>query len=130
MENTVERARVWADFICTKCQFPAPARLRAQFAHARFSEFCECGCNSFKVEVAETADIEPIAAADGYGAVFEANFRLSGSEKTLEIILFSGKGGNLEYLEIGCCANSFPVPKDIAVVESPFHVHANAALVL
>jgi hypothetical protein len=129
MGNTIERARFWADFICTKCQFPAPARLRAQFAHARFSEFCECGCNSFKVEVAETADVEPIALGESYGTVFEANPPERFGEDIGNSSLLR-QSGNLEYVEIDCCANSFPVPEEVSVAEPPFHVHANAALVL
>jgi hypothetical protein len=130
MNNTPERAEFWKEFICTKCQFPAPDKLRAQLSCARFSEFCNCGCNSFKVHLSEGAEVPPLAQPGRYGAVFEADFHLDDEGKTLEIILFAGKNGNLEYVEIDCCGNSFPVPDAINVKEPPFHVHKSNALVL
>ena len=120
MTNTPQRAEWWKEFICAKCQFPAPERLRAQFAAAELSEFCDCGCNSFKVRVPEDCGVTPIASAGGYGAVFEANFHLTEEGKTLEVVLLANEVGNLAYVEIDCCANSFPVPDTVSVIEPPF----------
>lgn len=130
MQNTADRAKFWADFICNHCQFPSPEKLRQQFEHARLSEFCECGCNSFKVEVSPSAGALPIAQPGHYGMVFEANFRLQNEDKTIEVLLFAGKQGNLEYVEVDCCGNAYPVPEKIQVQEPPFHVHASPAIVL
>lgn len=130
MNNTPERVEFWKEFICTKCQFPTPEKLRAQFAHATFSEFCNCGCNSFEVQVPASAGIPPLAQPGGYRKIFEADFRLAEEGKTLEILLFAGKEGHLAYVEIDCCGNSFPVPGSVNVQGPPFHVHASDALVL
>lgn len=130
MTNTLQRAEWWKEFICTKCHFPAPEKLRAQFLVAELSEFCECGCNSFKVQVLGGSKVAPIAKHGGYGTVFEANFQLAEEGRTLEVILFAGEDGNLAYVEIDCCGNSYPVPDVISVIEPPFHVHASAALAL
>ena len=97
MTNTPQRAEWWKEFICTKCQFPAPEKLRAQFVAAELTEFCDCGCNSFKVQVPEDCSVAPIASAGGYGAVFETNFYLTEEGKTLEVILLANEVGNLAY---------------------------------
>jgi hypothetical protein len=130
MTNSLERAKFWQEFILSKCQFPRPEKLRSQFESAEFSEFCDCGCNSFKVAVEKEKNVEPLAACGQYGAVFEANFQFLGEEKTLEIVLLADEDGNLAYVEIDCCANSFPVPDKIEVKEPPYHVHASDALSL
>jgi hypothetical protein len=129
MNNTPERAEFWKEFICTKCQFPAPERLRAQFSHAELSEFCDCGCNSFKVTVREGAGVEPIATKGKYGKVFEADFKLADDEKSLEVILLADEAGNLAYVEIDCCVNSYPIPEIVRVQEPPYHVDAHKSLV-
>lgn len=125
MVNNQQRAEFWKEFICTKCQFPAPERLRTQFAHAELSEFCDCGCNSFKVTVREDAGVEPIATDGKYGTVFEASFRLAENNWSLEIFLFADDAGNLAYVEVNCCANSYPIPDVVSVKGPPYHVHAN-----
>lgn len=130
MPNTPQRAEFWKDFICTKSQFPVPEKLRAQFAAAELSEFCNCGCNSFKVQPRGGVPLAPIAKRGGYGAIYEVNFHLTNEDKTLEIILFAGEDGNLAYVEINCCGNAFPVPETISIEEPPFHVYASDTLAL
>ena len=49
-------------------------------------------------------------------------------EQTLEIILFAGENGNLAYVEVNCCANSYPVPNLIEPQEKPFHARASESL--
>ena len=46
-----QRLGFWIEFIVSRSGFPLPQRLATQFAVASFSEFCACGCNSFKVSV-------------------------------------------------------------------------------
>ena len=131
MNNTPERAEFWQEFICTKCHFPVPDRLRSQFANAKLSEFCDCGCNSFKVSVDANSPVETIAGEGGYGTVFEAFFRTKDDELgSLELFLFADERGNLAYVEIDYCGNSYPVPNDISVVEPPYHVSASKSLLL
>lgn len=130
MPNTVDRAKFWKEFIISKCQFPALDKLCSQFDHADFSEFCDCGCNSFKVNVRKEANVEPLTAPGKYAAIFEADFQLLEDGKTLEIILFTGADGHLAYVEIDCCANSCPVPETIEVREPPYNVHASKSLAL
>ena len=126
-----QRLQFWIDFIVGNAGFPSPERLAAQFNAAQFSEFCDCGCNSFKVSVPVNSGIEPIAkptAHAGAGAIFQSSFRLSPSGKSLEIVLFADAPGNLAYVEIDCNANSEPVPETITVQDGPYHVHGEPSL--
>ncbi|GAA5446252.1 hypothetical protein Misp06_04466 [Microbulbifer sp. NBRC 101763] len=126
--NNEHRARDWINFILERCQFPDAQVLKEHLDKAMVSEFCQCGCNSFKVMV--FANTKAIAAPDKYGVIFEANFNLEEAGKTLEILIFSGKSGMVEYIEIDCCGNNFPVPEAVEVVGEPFHVSAGSVLAL
>lgn len=44
--------------------------------------------------------------------------------KTLEIVLFADARGHLDYVEVDCCANSYPVPVNVVVEGPPFHTRA------
>lgn len=131
MENGPGRAAFWADFILTRCEYPAPALLREQLARATFAEFCPCGCNSFGVQNSEGA--RPLVPtrdevlSGRHGTIFEADFRLADG-RTIEIIIFANNEGNLDYIEVDCNANSEPVPQEIVAPDRPFHVHASDSL--
>jgi hypothetical protein len=127
MANTLQQAEFWKGFIIEKCQYPAPQILRAQFERATFSQFCDCGCHSFKVAVPMNESIPRLSDSSGYGAVFEAGFHID-DNKTLEIILFADEKGNLAFVEIDCCGNSYPVPEKFTVQEPPYDVHASNTL--
>jgi len=128
MTNGVSRAEFWKTFILQRCGFPKPELLAAQFDHAELADFCECGCNSFAVRVRSDSNVPPLAAIDDYGLVFEADFNLREDEKTLEILLFAGGSGHLEYVEIDCCANAYPVPEEFQVQGPPYHVFSHESL--
>jgi hypothetical protein len=128
MENGQERANFWRDFILQNAQYPAPSRLRRQFETARFHDFCNCGCNTFRVTLSDPL-VEPLALPrddlpEGAGAaVYEADFTLPDG-KTLEIIIFADRDGHLSEIEVDCCANSYPIPDKIEISGPPFHTHA------
>lgn len=50
-------------------------------------------------------------------------------DKSLEIILFAGDSGNLEYVEIDYCANAYPVPEIVELMETPYHINIGASLI-
>src|SRR6476620_5043861 len=124
-----QRVAFWIELIVQRSEFPAPQLLAAQFAAAEFSEFCDCGCNSFAVTIPRNATVLPFATpTKGEGAVFECSFRLSPSDKSVEIMLFADAAGNLSYVEIDCNANSQPVPDLIHITGAPYHVHASSSV--
>lgn len=48
-----------------------------------------------------------------------------GNNRTLEILLFADADGNLSYVEIDCCGNSYPVPDKFVAQQPPFNVYTN-----
>ena len=130
MSNGPHKAVFWAEFIPAHCQFPDPELLRRHFQHASFTDFCACGCNNFAVVIPPDVELPPLTSphsGPGHVAFFESDFQLADSDRTLEIILFADARGYLDYVEIDCCANSYPVPDVIRVKEPPYHVHPAAA---
>ncbi|WP_425228259.1 hypothetical protein [Sphingomonas sp.] len=131
MENGPTRAAFWADFILKRCEYPAPDLLREHLAHATFAEFCRCECNSFGVRNGgETRSLVPPrdeVLPGRHAAIFEADIRLADS-KTIEIIIFANDEGNLDYIEVDCCANSEAVPDEVIAPDRPFHVRASNSL--
>ena len=128
MPNGPARAEFWKDFVASRCDFPAVDRLRAQLAKAEFGDFCECGCNSFAVKASEDAPpLMPPGGGPGHWAIYTADFKMA-DERTLEIILFANETGHLDYIEVNCCANSYPVPDVIEADDQPFHTWASQRL--
>ena len=126
MANGPARAEFWKEFVTSRCNYPAADRLRAQLAAAEFSDFCECGCNSFAVKASGGAP-PLVPSGGGYGAIYTADFKLPDA-RTLEIILFADDGGDLAYIEVDCCANSYPVPDVVEAEDEPFHTWAEEGL--
>lgn len=54
---------------------------------------------------------------------------MANEDKSIEIILFAGDSGNLEYVEIDCCANAYPVPEVVELMETPYHINISASLI-
>lgn len=130
MSNGPHRAQFWAEFIPSRSQFPAPDLLRSHFSHASFTKFCDCGCNSFAVVILPELSLQPLIPPDesrrGHVAFFTACFQLADSDRTLDIILFADARGYLDYVEVDCCSNAYPVPDAIRVTEPPYHTYPAA----
>jgi hypothetical protein len=128
MANGPARAEFWKEFVTTRCMYPSAERLREQLAEAEFSDFCDCGCNSFAVKASESAP--PLTHrhdGPGHRSIYEAEFMMA-DERTLEIILFANPDGDLDYIEVDCCANSYPVPDMIEADTQPFHTWGSQRL--
>ena len=127
MTNDLARAAFWKTFVANQCEYPAADKLRAQLANAEFHDFCNCGCNSFAVKA--NKDAPPLVAphsGPGHRAIYTADFKVAG-DRTLEIVLFADSSGNLDYIGVDCCTNSYPVPELIEVGQ-PFHKWASERL--
>lgn len=92
--------------------YPAPARLEAQFNASKITRLCECGCNSFDVDVGGPERLRPLAFPRGQGGVlFEANLALDDGRQ-IELLVFCDKDGNLAGVDVEFEGNSEPVPKE------------------
>jgi hypothetical protein len=130
MSNSLARASKWAKFLASRAEFPAGDRLLAAFHAGKVTRLCDCGCNSFDIEVPEDA-VAPLAKPGATsGSVFELEFQTSEEQRTLEFIVLVGANGQLSGIEVDYCANSYPVPEEPILVEPPYHVRSSAALAI
>jgi hypothetical protein len=127
MSNSAAKAEAWTEFLASRPEFPRGERLRAALRAGKITRLCDCGCNSYDVEVPE-GRCERIAAPGGSGAVFEISFSTEGASGSLELIVFVDAHGQLAGVEVDYCANSFPVPDNVQIKEPPYHVEVSRAL--
>jgi hypothetical protein len=130
MSNTLARASKWVTFLASRSEFPAGDKLLAAFHAGKVTRLCDCGCNSFDIEV-EEGTVMPLAQPGARGgAVFEMEFQTSDEQHTLEFVVLVEANGQLSGIEVDYCANSYPVPDEPVLVEPPYHVRASAALAI
>jgi len=56
MSNTLARASKWTHFLASRAEFPAGERLLAAFHAGKITRLCDCGCDSFDIEIPEGAE--------------------------------------------------------------------------
>ena len=127
MTNTPERAARWAKFIAARPEFPIGEKLLAAFRAGKISRICECGCNSFDIEVPEESEFA-LAKPGGYGTVFEIEFFTHEEGKTLGCFVFVGRNGHLAGIDVDYCGNTYAVPEDPVLTEPPFHIRVSESL--
>ena len=125
MANDAARAAYWRDFILARCDYPAPARLMAQFDDCRFDGFCPCGCNSFAVH--SPNDVPLARRSKTGGAVFGADFRMHDG-RMLTVMLFTDTDGRLDMVDVFCDENSAPVPPIVDIKGGPLASWASGML--
>jgi hypothetical protein len=123
MGNSAALAEYWTRFIAARPEFHAGTRLLAQFEAGKIKSLCECGCNSYEFAPSRDSRVPLMASADGrYGSIFELMFRTSEPAGSVEFALFVDGEGRLAGLEVDYCANSYPMPGGVSLVEPPYHV--------
>lgn len=130
MSNTLARASKWVTFLASRSEFPAGDKLLSAFHAGKITRLCDCGCNSFDIEVEEGAAMPLAQPGDRGGAVFELEFRTSEEQCTLEFVVLVGANGQLSGIEVDYYANSYPVPDEPVLLEPPYHVRTSEALAI
>ena len=114
----------WAQTLLSRSNYPAPKRLTAQFEAAEITRLCECGCNSFDVEIEKLEGLLPLVSEGDGGMFFEAEFRLKDG-KQIELLVFCDELGNLAGVDVQCEGNSESVPASPEYADRPFRVYAS-----
>jgi hypothetical protein len=133
MANDPSKAAFWKEFICARSEFPFPEILRAQFSQAVVTEYCDCGCNAFALAVMARDGVPPLHKCGTEGAVFELHFWLAdpipdGPQRgTLEVVVMTDAAGYVSFVDVGCCANTYPVPDQVRVDEPPCYINVAEA---
>jgi hypothetical protein len=90
--NGPERARRWMELVCSDAHYPDKQNLRAHFLAAELTDFCDCGCNSFKVRIPTGISLLPLAKPGGGGAFFDCAFFWRTARHRLKSFSSSMKG--------------------------------------
>ena len=124
--NSVATARLWTEFMAARKEFPRSAVLLEHFNAGTITRICNCGCNSYNINVPHDSGLTPLLLAKEHGrggCVLSMAFKLSSSEDSLEFNVFADAHGYLAGIDVSCNANSAPVPEKAQLVEPPYHVY-------
>ena len=113
MGNSEAKARGWLEFLAKEPTVPFGGKLRAHFDAGRISRVCECGCNSFDLEIPAGVALEPIAEPGRPGKVFEVVYE-SNAEAEVAFLIFVDARGYLSSLDVTCGdGNHAPLPDHV-----------------
>ena len=129
MTTESERIAFWVDFIVSKCMFPKPELLRAQFENADMVFNCKCGCDSFDVNARDVDSVPPLTNV-GRCLVYDVSFRIKGKFSPLDILLWTGESNRLEWVEMVYYDNDYPVAGEFEVEEPPLFVNVSEYLIV
>ena len=110
MGNSEAKAEAWLEFLAKESAVPFGSKLREHFAAGRISRVCDCGCNSFDLEIPAGATLEPIAEPGRPGKIFEIVFE-SNAEAEVAFLVFVDARGFLSSIDVTCGdGNHAPLP--------------------
>jgi hypothetical protein len=114
MGNSEAKAREWVKLLADEPAVPFGSRLREHFAAARITRVCDCGCNSFDVEIPSGVSLEPLAEpGNPQRKIFEIVYE-STAEADLAFLIFVDARGYLSSIDVTCGeANHALVPDDV-----------------
>jgi hypothetical protein len=116
MMNSLEKAREWVSLLAGTVEVPFGAKLEAHFGAGHIVRLCECGCNSFDLEIDPKVTLEPLCEPSAHGGVFfEVAFESTG-EFEVDCLFFADKRGYLAGIDITHGdSNQAQMPGDIKV---------------
>jgi hypothetical protein len=124
MSNVAETAARWATFIAGRPEFLAGEALLTQFRAGTITRLCDCGCNSFNLELGPNSGTTQIAPPSEKGqVVFLTEFTTADPSGSLEFIVYADAQGNFEGLDVHFNGNTEPIPETFTLSETPYHVY-------
>ena len=113
MMNSDAKVRNWLEFLAREPCVPFGPTLRAHFDAGRITRLCDCGCNSFDIEIPQGVALEPLVAAGQPGKCFEVVYA-SSSGAEVAFLVFVDTRGYLSGLDVTYGdGNHAPLPDDV-----------------
>jgi hypothetical protein len=114
--NSPSKAASWVSRLASEPAVPFGNQLQRHFGTAKITRLCQCGCNSFDVEVPASAQLEPLCEpGDGRRMFFEIAFETD-LDSAVACLFFADERGYLAGIDITCgAANHGPVPENVSV---------------
>ena len=95
----------------------------SNFEKGRITRLCDCGCNSFDIEVDEHSGALPLAQpSERGGMVVQLEFYTAEEGRTVGVSVFADKRGHLSGMDVDCSGNAYPMPDAPKLKEPPFDV--------
>lgn len=115
MANTLATAQRWVRELSVRSELPFGEQLGRQFAAARITRFCDCGCNSFECTVPGGTEMPPLFEERGLRS-FEAVFEAAAGEDPIDVVFHADDRGLLAGIDIHLgLSNHAPVPENAAL---------------
>ena len=107
------KARGWVEWLAKEPAVPFGATLQAHFDAGRITHLCDCGCNSFDLEIPPGVALAPLAEPGRPGKIFEVVYESNGDAE-VAFLIFVDARGYLCSLDVTCGrSNHAPVPDDV-----------------
>ena len=113
MSNNEAKARAWLEFLAKETAVPFGPTMRAHFDAGKITRLCDCGCNSFDLEIPGGVALVPLAEPGRSGKIFEVVYE-SSAEAEVAFLIFVDARGYLSSLDVTCGdSNHAPLPDDV-----------------
>lgn len=113
MANSEVKAKAWLEHLASEPAIPFGSRMRAHFGAGHITRLCDCGCNSFDVEVPDGVGLEPISEPGIPGKFFEIVYESNG-EAEVAFLIFVDARGYLSGIDVTCGqGNHAKVPDNV-----------------
>jgi hypothetical protein len=121
MSNSIEIATLWTQFVATRPYVPNGTLLLKHYEAGSITRLCECGCQSYDLEINDSAALDPmLALVTTPGRLISLSYWINNDRRGyLDIDVFVDVRGYLSGIDVSFCANSFPVPDGATPVEPP-----------
>ncbi|QMU61779.1 MAG: hypothetical protein GKR92_08750 [Gammaproteobacteria bacterium] len=114
MKNDLVQATKWLKIIYD-FELPDKNLFKKHVFAGKITNLCNCGCNSFEIEIPSDADLEPLAP--GNGLFFEAAFNTN-KDDVVDFLVFTDDRGYLSGVDITYgFATHAPIPNGIELHE-------------
>jgi hypothetical protein len=124
MPNSAEHARRWTEFLAMRSEIRNGWRLSEHFRAGRITRLCDCGCNSYEIEVVPEQGLLPLVGPSNHrGSVFQLEFRTRDESRTVGLSVFADERGYLSGIDVDCSGNAFPMMESPQLIEPPFHTY-------
>ena len=131
MANSPAKAREWIERLASHPAVPFGPKLLKHFEAGRITRICDCGCNSFDLEISQGTELEPLRPPTpdlkGHSPFFEIVFSTD-TDAELDCMLFADARGYLVSVDVmHGQSNHLPMPDKLKIAGV---IHAGRANVL
>jgi hypothetical protein len=116
MINSASSAASWVSFLSRQSEVPFRSHLQAHFDAGTITRLCDCGCNSFDLNIPTDRMLPPLCPPRSHGGKFFELVCESTQGSEIAFLLFADDRGYLSGIDVTAgAANHEPLPDVITV---------------